>query len=197
MEPSSIQGKISQSSDSRTDSFFFLFWMIWVHPRQAIRHIINKSPHYFAFQLIFAYAISLFVAQVLRTNWVINWVQIKGGLSIFIGFYLLGILLSKIGNLLGGKATSPQATTALAWAAIPIMIGNILYYLIPFLIHNLIVNVIFMIIELICISWSFPLEIYCVAEVHQFANWKGLISWVVSIVVMIIVGVILSATRIL
>lgn len=102
------------------------------------------------------------------------------------GLYCLFIMLA--GKVLGGKATFKEVSLALGWAMVPVAWGVTLWPLKLILFGEAffktgfpglegfvawLLLVLFVVVDLTLIIWSFVISVGSVAEVYGFSNGKG------------------------
>lgn len=188
-----------------------LFFNIWVRPRSTIRHIIDTDPtkHVIILAIISGIyqtldrAASNSLGDDLSLVSIIVTSLIGGAIGGIISLYIGGVLFRWSGSLFGGKAKLIEVRAALAWSSVPDIVLLIVF--VPIIIIYgrdwftsstawmdaneamfLITIVILTFFGLILVAWKAIIVIKCLAEVHQFSAWRGLASFLIGFLVILI-----------
>jgi len=191
---------------------------MWLSPRSTVRWLIVYRPAYLAHLLI---AVMIF-SDLMRSTTGGGWgdrlslgtiLIIAGSVALpymTLYLYVFSWIVKCIGRLFGGSATVTGVRTALAWASVPLFASALL--IIPQLSISGInmfrrdvpmstlaagVSIAFGALHVVLLAWWFVILVVALSEAQQFARWKALISYLLSIVAVIlpIVGIILWFAR--
>jgi hypothetical protein len=186
-----------------------LLWVsIWVSPRRTIRQIVDNNPSQSVYLLGALAGIYRFLNQAAKRSLgdymslgeiLVLAILIGSLLGIFVVF-VGGELFRWVGSKLYGKATAAQVRAAIAWSSVPEIILLLLFcpliimygrdyfsssidWMSP-MIFRLIIGVGFL--GLLLLIWRAVLFVNCLAEVHEFSFWKGLLTTVLGLLIVII-----------
>lgn len=182
---------------------------IWFHPRETIKAIILVDPKRYVSILAAISGISASLnrasarefGDLIEMPVLVGLIIILGGLGGIISVHISAAILSWLGGLFGGEATSEEVRSAIAWSSVPIIWGTLLW--IPELAlfgnemftsqnqrmaDNPLMLLILSIIEIIIGIWAFVIFLKCLGEVHGFSAWKALlISIIPGLVIALLV----------
>jgi hypothetical protein len=161
-------------------------WLaIWLHPRQAIRTILDHDPEYQVKILAISFGVLQMLPGALKMEIAlmprILGVLIGGTLGGFIGLYLFGWLYRVAGHWFGGQAESVETRAAMTWAQMPNLAGSVIlsFVLLIFKGPNpaaLWLTIFQAALLIVCSLWSLILICHTVGEAHRFSTWKGFLT---------------------
>jgi hypothetical protein len=181
---------------------------IWVSPRRTIRQIVDHNPSQSVYLLGALAGIFRFLNQAAKRSLgdylslgeiLILAILIGSLIGIFVVF--VGAELFRwVGSKLSGKATAVQVRAAIVWSSVPdvvlllffcpliIMYGRDYFsssitWITP-MIFRLILSIGFL--GLLLLIWRAVLFVNCLAEVHEFSLWKGFLTAVFGLLVVVI-----------
>jgi hypothetical protein len=197
-------------------------WLsIWTRPRATIRQIVDTDPTYMVHPLVALGGVAQALDRASNRNLgdrlplagILALAIFLGPVFAMIGLYLFGALMRWTGSWLGGVATTKEVRAAIAWGELPTVVSLLLWIPMlalfkeeiftsesPQLESNLSLMVVLVglgLVGLVLGIWQTVLLIKTVAEVHRFSAWKGLGTWMLSglvvlvPVVMVVLGAIL------
>ena len=186
-----------------------LLWVsIWVSPRRTIRQIVDHNPSQSVYLLSALAGIYRFLNQAAKRSLgdymslgeiLVLAILLGSLLGIFLVF--VGAELFRwVGSKLNGQATATQVRAAMAWSSIPEIVLLLLFcpliimygrdyfsssidWMTP-MIFRLILGV--GLLGLLLLIWRAVLFVNCLAEVHEFSFWKGLLTTVLGLLIVII-----------
>lgn len=167
--------------------------MIWWHPRQAMRYVLNNFPRRHVHLLAILGTLTTVIGMTISFyNWwvtLIIWVSlaILGGLFYL---YVIGGLLKWTGSWLKGQGTFEEIRAAIAWAQIPVIAFFIIQMIVLWLVKGNGGNPIYATVFFILCLWSSIIFLCCLAEAQQFSFFKALINYIIMAVIVIAVAVI-------
>ncbi len=201
-------GKTMDNNFPPSNNLILPWFSIWVKPRRTIRLIVDHNPSQSVYLLSILAGIYRFLNQAAKRTLgdSMSLLEILG-LAILFGFvfgllYLFvgGELLRWVGKILGGKASAIQVRTAIAWSSVPEVVLLILFC--PLIIlfgrdyfsssTDWITPIVFLsilsigLLGLVLLIWSAFLLVNCLAEVHEFSFWKGLMTTAIGVLIVVI-----------
>jgi hypothetical protein len=181
---------------------------IWVRPRATIRSIVETDPG----DRMMLLAMLIGIANTLETASLQDWrgeIMLTLPLCIILGIvtgpltlHFRGMVFALIGWGLGGCATVTEVKVALAWAAIPRIVGLAAWIPLTFLLGNELfahetphfdafleanlfwtfsAGIIFIGLggfSILMELWSVVLVVKCLSEVNGFSIWRALVTFV-------------------
>jgi signal peptidase I len=165
---------------------------LWLGPRQTIEHILATRPRHLVLLLAILGSIAGFYGQLvsigvagLLADWRfwLGFVLLCAVVGI-VWLYLSALILSWIGRLLGGHASTLELRAVLAWSAVPSILGFIVVLLI-----NTAVNgastakqgglaLLFIGFGL----WSLVVFLLMLARVQHFGFWRTIAAYVLNLI---------------
>lgn len=194
-----------ETQPQRKTSFFQLFVNIWFHPRATIRSIVETNPRRSIILLACISGIYQTLDRMAKRGAGDSMGLIEIGLIAIIvgpiaGLFALAIgrlLFQVSGKIIGGKATGTEVRAALAWSSVPDSILLLLF--IPYIAFlgregftsadagvelttlQVVVGLGYSFgIGLPLVIWKAFISVQTMAEVHKFAWWKGLLTYVIA-----------------
>lgn len=186
-------------------------WLsIWTKPRATIQQIVDTDPERFVLVLA---AVAGFVKVLDRASmkhlgdrfeWpmIIAIAAVIGPIGGIISLYLGGFFLRWTGQWIGGKASSQQIRTVLAWSSVPIIWTLLLW--IPKIAlfgqeqfttktpkidsHPALAFIFFgfAAVEIIVGIWATIVFLKCLGQVQGFSAWRALGNMLLSTLVIVI-----------
>lgn len=200
--PSTPTGDKSRPSPVRP---LFPWLSVWLWPRRTVRQIVNGNPRYGVAVIIILAGLvrGLGTAQgggvgdTVELSTILVLAAVLGPLGWLVWVYVGAALLRWIGGWLGGEAEAEEVRAALAWTSVPtiymlpawlVMIGLFGADLFASAIPRLQASPLlalpllsFGLLDLAVAFWSQVLLILGLAEVHRFSFWRGLGTWVLTV----------------
>jgi hypothetical protein len=181
---------------------------IWVRPRRTIRQIVDHNPSQSVYLLSALTGVYRFLNQAAKQS-VGDYMSLLEILVLailvgsLIGIFLVFVgaeLFRWVGNKLDGKASAVQVRAAIAWSSVPEVVLLLLFCPLIILygrdyfsssidwITPMIVLLILSVglLGLVLLIWRVVLFINCLAEVHEFSFWKGLLTVVLGLFIVVI-----------
>jgi hypothetical protein len=177
---------------------------MWLSPRATVRWLIADRPGYLTHLLI---AVALFSDMIRSATLgglgdrlsLETILMIMGSVALpymILYLYVFAWIVKWAGRLFGGRATVMEVRTALAWASVPLfasallIIPKLLLFGVSMFRHDGLVassaTIAFGVMDVVLVVWWFVILIVAVAEAHQFALWKALISYLLSFATVIL-----------
>jgi len=190
------------------------WFSIWVKPRKTIRQILDRNPAQFVLLLSALSGIYRFLEQAAKRSLgdhfsllgILILSVIAGSLIGMISVYISAAFFRWVGSWLGGTATSAEVRCAIAWSSVPDVVQIIIFCPVIILVGRdyftssadwitpwaaLLILAIGA-IGMILFIWRGMIFVSVLAEVHQFSFWKGLLTAVLGLLIVIIpVGLLL------
>lgn len=162
-------------------------WLnLWIRPRQTIRAILDTDPRRLILFLSILNGIISSIAayffllnsdpqdfQSNRSFALIIMIIIGASLGVF-HLYFGGWLYQLTGKWLGGKGTFIDLKCAVGWSSYLFLIVSLINLIEALVLSHFWPALIFSILYLIFIIWSFIAFIFLIAEAHRFSAWRGL-----------------------
>lgn len=171
------------------------WYMIWFHPKRAMRHILDNYPTRYLHFLAICGAFTHIVTYTVNfSSWwltAIIWVC----LSIFLGLfalYIVGGLLKWTGSWLKGQGSHQDVRAAIAWSQIPVIIFFIVEMIVFFAIGGSLNNPIYATIFFIFSLWAAIIFLCCLAEAHKFSFVKALLNYIITAVIIVAIAIIIT-----
>jgi hypothetical protein len=191
---------------------------IWFHPRKTIRHILDSDPnkHVVLFSMLLGILTALDKAsdQSLADTYpgpfwsLIIFCVVIGLIFGPIRLYIYAVVYKWVGSLLGGVASRQEVKTTFAWSFFPMLFALPIWFLIiqmlgrdlfsetgTLLDTNPLIAFIFLIcyVVLFIINlWAVILLVINLSEVHQFSIWKGILTFLLPRLIIIIPTVLIT-----
>lgn len=182
------------------------FVSICLKPRQTIRAIVKSNPEKYITSLAVITGICEALDEFI-TEEAFDDIWFVGVLIALVAGPFIGILSLHIGSAFqnwiahqfGGIGSALEMRAVIAWSSVPIIVSAVLW--IP---HILIVSIsyavgnpsildtflplfiIFGLIDIVMVLWSFYIYIQCFAEVQGFSGWKAFGVSIVPIAVLVL-----------
>lgn len=178
---------------------------IWSTPRKAIRSAINYPNTKLVMILVIVAGIINILDRAVGENLgdtmpfilILLLALVGGAIGGLIGWWILAGLMTFIGKLFGGLGTYKEMKIAVGISYIPMALSGIVYIFdVLFLGSSLFMDVeisVFQVIWLLFSSsiglvlsfWSLFILIKGIAEVHRFSSWKGLLTLLIPLTLLI------------
>ena len=189
---------------------FSQFLEIWLRPRATIRAIVDTNPYRFVwilacisgiYQLLDNY-VKREAGDTLGLTAIVVFALVLGPIGGVVTLHMAGFLFRVTGGMFGGNASGEEVRAALAWSSVPDSILLLLY--IPYIfvlgregfmsvelggeftglqwIALLLIGV----VGLPLTIWKAFISVMTMAEVHRFAWWKGLLTYLVGFAIVFI-----------
>lgn len=195
---------------------------IWLRPRATIRSIVETNPYRFVWILaaisgIYQWldnAVKREAGDTLALATIVIFALVLGSIGGIVTLHVAGFLFRVSGELFGGRASGEEVRAALAWSSVPDSFLLLLYipYIVLFgregfmsvelggeyteiqMIATLFLGVV---VGLPLVVWKAYISVMTMAEVHRFAWWKGLLTYLVGFAIVLIpaVGLFLFLNR--
>lgn len=205
-----------ETQPQKKTSFFQLFMSIWFHPRATIRSIVDTNPRRSVILLACISGIYQTLDRMTKQGAGDSMGLIEIGLIALIAGPIAGLfalfvgrfLFQLSGKIIGGKATGAEVRSALAWSSVPDSILLLLF--IPYIaflgregftsveagaeltsLQAAVAVFYAFVVALPLVIWKAFISVQCMAEVHQFAWWKGVLTYVIGFAIVIIPIVVL------
>ena len=205
-----------ETQPQKKTSFFQLFMSIWFHPRATIRSIVETNPRRNIILLACISGIYQTLDRLIKQGAGDSMGLIEIGLIALIAGPIAGLfalfvgrfLFQLSGKIIGGKATGAEVRSALAWSSVPDSILLLLF--IPYIaflgregftsveagaeltsLQAAVAVFYAFVVALPLVIWKAFISVQCMAEVHQFAWWKGVLTYVIGFAIVIIPIVVL------
>lgn len=169
------------------------WYLIWLHPKRAMRHILDHYPTRYNHLLVICGAFTHIVTYTINLNswWLtaVVWVC----MSIFAGLFVLyvgGGLLKWTGGWLKGQGSHQDIRAAIAWAQIPIIVFFIIGMLIFWIVGGNWSSPVYATIFFIFSLWASIIFLCCLAEAHKFSFFKALMNYIIAAVIVLAVTII-------
>lgn len=194
---------------------------IWLRPRATIRAIVDTNPYRFVWILAAISGIFQWVdnaakreaGDTLGLTAIVVLALVLGPISGILTLHVAGFLFRATGGMFGGRASGEEVRAALAWSSVPDSFLLLLY--IPYIALwgregfmsaelageftgiQWIVLLLIGVVGLPLTIWKAFISVMTMAEVHRFAWWKGLLTYLVgfAIVLIPVVGLFLLIGR--
>lgn len=180
-------------------------WLsLWIHPRAAMRTILNTNPLKYIVPLVIANGI------VSALSWigfiVARYPQREGYQSVtFIGgllfvgillglinLYFGGWLLKKTSHWLKGKGTYTETKCSIGWSAYLFLVAGI-FAVFSYFLHNYpLPSTLFGLINVILSVWGSIAAIFLLAEAQQFSFFRALCAIIIALVLVFVVIMLVS-----
>jgi hypothetical protein len=189
-------------------------WLsMWTEPTKTIRQIVAANP---ARQLLLVSvlggvatmlnrAMNRPVGDLLPLSTILAAVLLMGAVVGIAKVYVYAWLLQRTGRYVGGKGTQPELRAAVAWSAVPLIWGLILWIPAialygrewfsatqPAMAQNPMLPLLFILVSLVLSLWSLILTLRTIAEVQRVTLWKaalnGLLAGVIIAVITLVLG---------
>jgi signal peptidase I len=169
---------------------------LWLSPRETIEHIVATRPRHLVWPLAILGSIAGLYGQLVSAG-------AAGGLAgwrIWLGFvllsavagivwlYLSALILSWIGRLLGGHASTLELRAVVAWSAVPSILGFIVVLLVSAAISPARLGGLAL---LVIGSWLWSLVVFLLmlGRVQHFGFWRTIAVYVLNLVVALAIAV--------
>lgn len=187
------------------------FLNIWIRPRGTIRQIVDNDPDKYVIILATISGVYQSLDRAAKRSFgddmslvaIILISLFIGALGGILSLYIGGALFRWSGSLFGGTADSTHVRAALAWSSVPDIVLLVIFIpIIAVFGHDwftsstawmdaneslaLVVVGLLAFVGLILVVWKAFLFTKCLAEVHSFSAWRGLVSIVVGFLIVIV-----------
>jgi signal peptidase I len=163
------------------------FVTLWLNPRQTIERIVATRPRHLVIVLAALGMIASLYGQMDRLSGMTPpefwfWFGLVAGGAILgvIWLYLDGVLLSWIGHLLGGHATAPELRAAVAWSAVPGIVGFVILLAIGAVTRGSIARDAASLIATAFAVWSFVVFLLMLGRLQHFGFWRTVTLYVLT-----------------
>jgi signal peptidase I len=163
------------------------FVTLWLSPRQTIERIVATRPRHLVIVLAALGMIASLYGQMDRLSGMTPsefwfWFGLVAGGAILgvIWLYLDGVLLSWIGHLLGGHATAPELRAAVAWSAVPGIVGFVILLAIGAVTRGSIARDAASLIATAFAVWSFVVFLLMLGRLQHFGFWRTVTLYVLT-----------------
>jgi hypothetical protein len=179
---------------------------IWLEPRKTIQSIVDRDPEYMVLPLAALNGISEALDKASTRNLgdqmsmpMLLGVCLGGGIfSGLVGLYIFGWLIRITGGWLGGSGKAQNLRTALAWAAVPSVVGLALwipeYWLFghdlfsantPSIEQHPFILLAFAALQIVLAIWGLVLMCKGIGQVHGFSAWRGLSAMLIAVLLIV------------
>lgn len=200
---------------------FNQFLEIWLRPRATIRAIVETNPYRFVWILaaisgIYQWldnAVKREAGDTLALTTIVIFALVLGSIGGIVTLHVAGFLFWATGSMFGGRASGEEVRAALAWSSVPDSFLLLLF--IPYIILRgregfmsaeligeftgiqWIATLLIAGVGLPLVVWKAYISVMTMAEVHRFAWWKGLLTYLVGFAIVLIpaVGLFLFLNR--
>ena len=174
------------------------WFSMWTKPRATIQEIVDRDPEHLVLALAAVAGFSGFLDRAAMRSmgddfqWptLVLIGAIVGPISGIVGLYLFGWLLRWTGDWIGGRASSREIRTAMAWSSVPIVWALVLW--VPELAlfgqelfttetpridsntNLLVLFVLFGLVEMTVGIWAIVVFLKSLGQVQGFSAWKAL-----------------------
>ncbi|MDN3508034.1 MAG: YIP1 family protein [Simkaniaceae bacterium] len=186
--------------------------MMWVHPRQSMRQILETKVNrgLYCLSWIYGFQFSLRLCQELSLGaylnaWLIVAIAAIAALPLgWIAFNISAFVFNFTGKLIKGKGDHKQIRAAVAWGNVPIIIscliwivmtavfGNYLFfegfYEVPFSGGEGILLTVNFAVMLIFGIWATIIFLHALGQAQGFSFWMALLNLVLASIVFVVVG---------
>ena len=164
------------------------FVTLWLSPRQTIERIVATRPRHLVIVLAALGMIASLYSQIdsiygmtPAESWWFWFGLVAGGAILgIIWLYLDGVLLSWIGHLLGGLATTPELRAALAWSAVPGIVGFVIGVATGAVTRGVAASEVASAIVTVFALWSLVVFLLMLARLQQFGFWRTIALYVLN-----------------
>lgn len=184
-----------------------LWTSVWTRPRQTVRFAINNKTMKFAVVLAMIAGIPDVLDLAVQNNsgdsitapMIIILSILLGPLLGWIGWWVGSGISYVIGTWIGGYGTFEEMKMAMAISYIPIIIGSILWLPDVLIVGEALFTEAFNVslgqniwfsvssaIGVVLSIWGFIILIKAIAEVHQFSSWRGLLTILIPLFIIIL-----------
>jgi signal peptidase I len=173
----------------RVSASFFV--TLWLSPRQTIERIVATRPRHLVIVLAALGMIAGLYSQIDSVYgmtpfepWWFWFGLVAGGAVLgIIWLYLDGALLSWIGHLLGGHATALELRAALAWSAVPGIVGFVIGVATGAVTHGAIAREVASSIVTVFALWSLATFLLMLGRLQHFRFWRTIALYVLNVAV--------------
>jgi hypothetical protein len=185
-------------------------------PRKTIRAIVNSDPqrHVFVLAVLFGITnafsrISSSVGDELSLTTILMIVVIGGAFNGMLNLFLYGFLFKSTARILGGKSTSAEVRTALAWSAVPSLFSLVIWLLLTLIYgHDLFTSqqiaiaanplpfAVLSVLITFFLVWNLTLFWLSYAEVNEFGLLRAALAGpVVFVGISLLFGLVVAALQ--
>jgi hypothetical protein len=154
---------------------------ICIHPRKAMREILDYNPGYLHLELMVWYSVACGLVALRDGLGMVLLEFFLNLILLVISIYSMALLLWLTGKPLGGKASFMAVCATLIWPMMPALFGTILVVFMAGAGGDLVEGG----IQAICYLYSFHLMNETLAEAQEFSMAKSLVNQVVAMIVML------------
>jgi Yip1 domain len=178
-------------------------WLgLWVQPRKTLRAILTTDPKKWIVWLAIIGGI-LSALSLAAFSWyppkavflhpfLILILAIVGAIVGIVHLYFSSWLLTMTGSWLGGKGNFTEVKCAVGWSYYPFIIADILAIVSIYSTHNPWLKLVAGTLNVIAGVWGFVIFVKLVGEAHQFSAWKGLLSFLIALVLVFVAFMIVA-----
>jgi signal peptidase I len=176
---------------------------LWFSPRETIEHVIATRPRHLVWPLAIAGSIASFYGQLVSAD-------AAGGLAdwrIWLGFlvlaaavgivwlYLSALILSWIGRLLGGQASTPELRAIVAWSMLPSILGFVVVVFINAVTSGASAAMHGALAALVIGFgfWSFVVFLLMLARIQHFGFWRTIAAYVLYLIFPLAVAILVRS----
>ena len=180
-------------------------WLhIWTEPRKTLRSILNTDPRRLILWLAivggilsaFSMTLILWVRspynQTLQHPFFIGGALIAGIVMGIFHLYFGGWIYTLTGSWLGGKGNFTDLKCAVGWSNYPFIVTTLLNILSFIVFPHFVIQAIFAFLNLVAAIWGLVIFMNLIGEAHRFSAWKGLLTFLIALVLIIAVFMIIS-----
>ncbi len=172
---------------------------IWFQPRMTVRYFLdNGKPHHPLYIILLLGFLSFLTTTLMNASeapssyfGTILGALIFGTLSSWISWWITaGLIYLVAAKILGGVGTYEQTRRAYAYGVLPLVMGQLALWIPTALILGrqafddpLFLStfqstwiLLFTLVYIVIVVWSFVTLVNAVAEIHQFSGWRGFFS---------------------
>ena len=188
------------------------WFTIWIRPRETIRHLVDSEPKYsvfllailLGFEVLLGFTSSNYYADRMPLLEMIIYIILWAPLYGLFHWFIYAILLFKVGQWLGGVGTFSELRTTVAWSAMPLFWGMLLW--VPTIIIlgegafsvnlpsigsiAMVILIVVWILKQAFLIWYLVVFVVGIADVHEVSIWKSLliifvstIGWILALIV--------------
>jgi signal peptidase I len=166
------------------------FVTLWLSPRRTIERIVATRPRHLVIVLAVLGMIASLYGQMNRMTGMTPselwfWLGLVAGGAVLgiIWLYLDGMLLSWIGHLLGGHASALELRAAIAWSAVPVIVGFVILLAIDAVTRGAIARDVGWLIGTVFGLWSLVVFLLMLGRLLQFGFWRTIALYVLTVAV--------------
>src|ERR1700760_2428287 len=167
------------------------FLTLWLRPRQTIERIVASQPQPLVVIVLAVLGmIGSLYGQIDRLSGLTSsesgfWFGLvtAGAIIGVIWLYLEALLFSWIGHLLGGHATAWELRAAMAWSAVPGIVGFVILLSTVAVTHGAVARNVGSLIFTVFGLWSLVVFLLMLGRLQHFGFWRTIALYVLNVVV--------------